>query len=257
MKKIASVLLSFFFLTLNVNAQGTSGTNAKYEYRSLIDLPTAGILQKGFSGVTLDVMPDGVVISKIEVGVFDGFSFGISYGGSNIIGSGQIDWYKLPGVNIRARVIDESQTLPAITLGFDSQGKGFYDKVLDRYQIKSPGFFAAASKNFEFLGYLSIHGVINYSLERDDADKDLDLGIGFEKTIGGRVSLVGEYDFAVNDNTGQSLGKGNGYLNMGLRWSVGDGLTLGLNLRDLLENKKFVSNKADRGIFVEYVKSLF
>ena len=256
MKKIAA-LLCFLGISTVIFSQGTGGTNAKYEYRSLIDLPTAGILQKGFSGVTLDVMPDGVVISKIEVGVFDGFSFGISYGGSNIIGTGQIDWYKLPGVNVRGRVIDESQTLPAITVGFDSQGKGFYDRALDRYQIKSPGFFAAASKNFEFLGYLSMHGVVNYSLERDDADKDLDLGVGFEKTVGGRVSIIGEYDFAINDNTGNSLGKGNGYLNMGVRWSVGDGLTLGLNLRDLLENKKFVSNKADRGIFVEYVKSLF
>jgi hypothetical protein len=256
MTKITSLFYFLVFSTLLI-AQGSGGTNAKYEYRSLIDLPTAGILQKGFSGVSLDVMPDGVLISKIEVGVFDGFSFGISYGGSNIIGSGQIDWYKLPGINIRARIIDENQALPAITVGFDSQGKGYYDRSLDRYQIKSPGFFAAAAKNFEFLGYFSVHGVLNYSLERNDNDKNINLGIGFEKTIGSKVSVVGEYDFAVNDNADKSLGKGNGYLNLGVRWSVGDGLTLGLNLRDLLENKKFVGNKADRGIFVEYVKSLF
>ena len=147
--------------------------------------------------------------------------------------------------------------MPAITLGFDSQGKGKYDDVLDRYQIKSPGFFAAASKNFEFLGYLSLHGVINYSLEREDGDKDLDLQIGAEKTLGSRFSLIAEYDFAVNDNTGNSLGDGNGYLNMGVRWSVGEGFTVGLNLRDLLDNKKFNSNKADRGLFVEYVRGIF
>jgi hypothetical protein len=205
----------------------------------------------------MDVMPYGVVMSKIEVGTFDNFSFGISYGGSNIIGVGKVEWYKLPSVNVRARIIDETESLPAITLGFDSQGKGLYDKNLGLYQIKSPGFYATASKNFAILGYLSIHGVINYSLERDDNDKDLNLGIGFEKTIGEKVSLVGEYDFAINDNTGSSLGDGTGYLNLGVRWSLGDGLTLGLNLRDLLDNKKFVSSKADRGIFVEYVKAIF
>lgn len=256
MKK--SVAIFFFLLISNfLHAQGTGGTNAKFEYRSLIDIPTAGILAKGYSGVTLNVMPYGVVITKLEVGVFDGFSFGISYGGANIIGTGTINWYKLPGINVRARIVDETQTLPAITIGFDSQGKGSYNRDLDRYQLKSPGFFAAASKNFEFLGYLSLHSVVNYSLERDDADKDLNLGIGFEKTIGGKVSLVGEYDFAVNDNTGLALGKGNGYLNLGIRWSVGDGLTLGMDLRDMLENKRIIGNKADRGIFVEYVKALF
>jgi len=253
------ILISFIFIAFSfqIFAQGTGGTNAKFEYRRLIDLPTAGILEKGFAGVTMDVMPLGVVITRIEVGVVEGFSFGISYGGRNVIGSGAIDWNKWPGVNIRARIIDETQFLPAFSIGFDSQGKGAYDRDLSRYQIKSPGFFVAASKNFEIFGYLSVHGVINYSMERDDADKDLNLGVGFEKTMGSKVSLIGEYDFAVNDNNGNAFGKGNGYLNFGLRWSVGDGLTLGLDLRDFLNNKRVNGNKADRGIFVEYLKSIF
>lgn len=258
MKK-SLILFSLLYLLVakNILSQGTSGTDAKFEYRSLIDVQTAGILEKGYAGVTLDVMPLGVVISKIEVGVYNNFSFGISYGGSNIIGQGKIDWYKLPAVNIRLRIVNETESYPAITLGFDSQGKGTYDRNLERYQIKSPGFFAAASKNFEFFGYLSLHGVVNYSLEREDNDKDLNLAFGFEKTLGNKISIVGEYDFAVNDNTGRALGEGNGYLNLGLRWSVEDGFTLGINLRDLLDNKKFTSSKADRGIFVEYVKSIF
>ncbi|TSA28679.1 MAG: hypothetical protein D4R68_03645 [Ignavibacteriales bacterium] len=257
MKKHFLIILLSLAFSCQLFSQGTGGTNAKFEYRRLIDLPTAGILEKGFAGVTLDVMPVGVVITRIEVGVVDGFSFGISYGGQNIIGSGDIDWNKWPGVNIRARIVDETQLFPALAIGFDSQGKGAYDRDLSRYQIKSPGFFVAASKNFELFGYLSIHSVINYSMERDDGDKDLNLGVGFEKTIGSKVSFIGEYDFAVNDNTGNSLGKGNGYLNFGLRWSVGDGLTLGLDLRDFLNNKRIDGNKADRGIFVEYVKSIF
>lgn len=256
MKK-SILFISFLVLSTILIAQGTGGTNAKFECRSLIDLPTAGVLSKGFAGVSTDIMPFGVVITKIEVGVFENFSFGISYGGSNIIGTGSVSWYKLPAINIRARIIDESETFPAFALGFDSQGKGLYDKNLDRYQIKSPGFFVTASKNFVFFGYLSVHGIINYSLEREDGDKDLNLGVGFEKTLGEKVSFVGEYDFAVNDNTGSSLGKGNGYLNLGLRWSVGEGLTLGVNLRDLLQNRRIMGNSADRGIFVEYLKALF
>ncbi len=230
MKKI---FLFMIFLSLSsfVYGQGTAGESAKFEYRTLIDMPTAGILEKGYVGATTDIMPYGVVIEKLEVGAFDNISFGISYGGANIIGSGDPQWYKLPGVNFRFRLWDESITIPAFALGFDSQGKGEYFDSSSRYAIKSPGFYAAVSKNFEFLGYLSLHGTVNYSLESKDGDNFLNLYIGFEKTIGSTVSLVGEYNFAFNDNKSGNYGKGNGYLNMGLRWALGQGFTIGLDLK--------------------------
>ena len=263
MKQTTKILFFFLIIVSPSFSQGTAGTNAKYEYRSLIDMPTAGILEKGHVGVGMDVLPYGVIISKIEVGVFDNFSFGISYGGSNIIGSGKVDWYKSPGINARLRVLDETEGTPAITLGFDSQGKGSYFESLNRYEIKSPGIFAAFAKNFDFLGYLSLHGALTYSLERNDGDKDINVIVGFEKTIGGTVSLIAEYDFANNDNTGNSLGDGSGYLNMGVRWSVGDGFTIGLDLRNLVDNKKLkdeindLYRSGDRSIFVEYIRSIF
>ncbi|OIP58412.1 MAG: hypothetical protein AUK34_09305 [Ignavibacteria bacterium CG2_30_36_16] len=258
MKKLNFVFFLLSFLPSLLLAQGTAGEKAKFEYRSLIDMPSAGVLEKGFVGVSTDIMPEGVVISKIEVGVFDQISFGISYGGSNIIGSGRPDWYKLPGVNIRFRLFDESASFPAISTGFDSQGKGAYFDSTNRYAIKSPGFYGAVSKNFEFLGFLSLHGTVNYSLETKDGDNFMNIMVGFEKTIGKSVSLVGEYDFALNDNnTNSYYGEGNGYLNIGLRWSLADGFTLGLDLRDLLQNRKWSPGSADRAIKIEYIKSIF
>lgn len=239
-------------------AQGTAGEKAKYEYRFLIDMPTAGILEKGFVGVTTDVMPAGVLITRLEVGAFDNISFGISYGGANIIGSGTPRWYRLPGASFRFRLFNESTTLPAITLGFDSQGKGEYFDSTSRYAIKSPGFFGAVSKNFEFLGYLSLHGTINYSLETKDGDNFTNMFIGFEKTVGPSISIVCDYNFALNDNNlNDYYGKGNGYLNAGIRWVLGQGFTVGFDLRDLLENKKWSPSAADRAIRIEYIKNIF
>jgi Exopolysaccharide biosynthesis protein YbjH len=258
MKKgfITSIFL-FIFSNL-ILAQGTAGENAKYEYRSLIDMPTAGILEKGFVGLTTDIMPAGVVIAKLEVGAFDNLSFGISYGGSNIIGTGTPSWYKLPGINLRFRLLDESLTLPALAVGFDSQGKGQYFDSTNRYEYKSPGFFAAASKNFAFLGYLSLHGTVNYSLESKDGDNFVNLYLGFEKTIGKSFSVVGEYNFTLNDNNSNDYyGKGHGYLNCGVRWAVGQGFTLGFDLRDLLDNKKWSPSVADRALKIEYIQSIF
>ena len=252
--KIFFVLISVINLAF---AQGTAGEKAKHEYRYLVDMPTAGILEKGFVGVNTDILPNGVLDVAIEAGVFDNVSFGISYGGSNLIGTGKVDWYKLPGVNLRVRIVNETTLIPAITLGFDSQGKGNYIDSLSRYEIKSPGFFGAVSKNFEFLGYLSLHGTINYSLEQKDGDNFADIRVGAEKTLGSSFSLVVEYDLAFNDDKKSSVATGRGYLNTGIRWSVGDGLTLGFDLRDLLSNKSNTKYAADRSLKIEFIKSIF
>lgn len=254
--KIVSILL-FVFITNQIHSQGTAGESAKFEYRYLIDMPTAGILEKGMVGVTTDVLPAGVVVAKMEVGVFQNVSFGISYGAANLIGSGKPNWYELPGVNIRFRMINESLILPALVIGFDSQGKGEEFENPKRFAIKSPGFFAAASKNFQLLGYLSLHGTVNYSLEKNDGDNFLNLWVGAEKTLGTNFSLIAEYDFALNDNASSSFGEGKGYLNLGLRWAIGAGFTLGFDLRDLLQNKRWNPNAADRALRIEYIQSIF
>jgi hypothetical protein len=258
MKKTALLLL-FISLTLSdILAQGTAGDQARYEHRFLVDMPTAGILEKGYVGVVNDIMPGGVFISRIEVGVFENISFGISYGGSNIIGAGKPDWYKLPGINFRVRIISETIINPSITLGFDSQGKGVYFDSADRFAIKSPGFFAAASKNFALLGYLSVHGSVNYSLESGDGDNFVNLMAGIEKTLGPTISIVLDYDFTFNDNKSDGFfGNGHGYLNTGIRWALGEGFTIGFELRDLLNNKKWSPTTADRAIRIEYIKSIF
>jgi hypothetical protein len=257
MKKFFLTTLIVFSSVHFIHPQGTAGEKAKYEYRYLIDMTTAGVLEKGGVGLTTDILPDGVLIIALEAGVFENVSFGISYGGSNLIGTGKVDWYKLPGVNIRIRILNESILLPALTFGFDSQGKGTYNDDVNRYAIKSPGIFAAISKNFDFLGYLSFHGTFNYSLESKDGDNFVNVKAGAEKTLGSSFSLILEYDFALNDNKSPSFGDGRGYLNTGIRWSVGTGLTIGFDLRDLLSNKSETKNAADRALRIEFIKAIF
>ena len=89
------------------------------------------------------------------------------------------------------------------------------------------------------MAILSLHGSASYSLETRDGDNFINITGGFEKTLGENFSLVGEYDFAFNDNQSEIFGKGNGYLNLGVRWTLGEGFTFGFDLRDLLNNKKF------------------
>jgi hypothetical protein len=80
--------------------------------------------------------------------------------------------------------------------------------------------------------------------------------IGAEKTIGSEVSLTVEYNFAFNDNKNE-FSSGKGYLNAGLRWSVGSGFTIEFDLRDILKNSTLTETSADRGMRIEYIQAIF
>ena len=120
-----------------------------------------------------------------------------------------------------------------------------------RYAIESPAFYLAPSKNFQGMGFPGLHGGLSYSLERADGDTDPTLCIGIEKTIGPIASSITEYDMGM-DPDHHAPGRGCGYLNMGLRLSIDDGLTIEFNLNDLFRNQ-VASAHGNRTLKVEYV----
>jgi hypothetical protein len=252
MKNITIVILLILISGI-VFAQNTAGDESNVEPRYIIDTPTAGILKRGAVAFDGNFFQNGGVMFGIYVGALDKLTIGVSYGGVGIIGKDSVTMQKLPGVMLKYRIIDESDALPAVAFGFDSQGKETYIDALERFTIKSRGIFIAASKNYSFLGFLSFHGGVNWSMEKKD-DKDMDGFLGLEKSIGSEISLLTEYDFAFNDNAPSSLGQGNGYLNAGLRWSLAGGLTLGFDFKNSVKNQNNVTF-ANRTIKVEYVRT--
>ncbi|MGO9481544.1 MAG: YjbH domain-containing protein [Candidatus Kryptoniota bacterium] len=251
---ITSLLISSAAFAGNIN--GSAGSDAQVESLYLIDMPTAGILHNGMIGMNVHFYESSGVMMSIEAGAFNRLTFGLSYGGTNIIGTGPVGWNKFPGVNIRFRLLDETTEFPAVTLGFDSQGKDAYVSQYDRYLYKSPGFFAAGSKYFNMLGYLGIHGGINYSLENGDGNKNVNFFIGADKTIGSDISLMLEYNFGLNDNLSDSLrlaSAGPGYFNSGVKWSVGNGFTVEFDYKNLFDLKKTGSVRTIR---IEYVQAM-
>jgi hypothetical protein len=256
--KILSTLVACLLVPLAGEmsmAQGSAGTGGNIEPRYLVDVPTAGMLAKGAFALDVDIYQEGGMLLGLSIGIIDRLSFGISYGGTRLIGARSPVMNKAPGVSIKVRLFEESVDNPAVAVGFDSQGRDGYLKDLDRYTIKSPGFFAAVSKNYSLIGFLSVHGGLNYSLERADHDRDLNIFAGVEKTIGSVVSFMVEYNLAINDDEQQTVGRGRGYLNSGLKWSVGGGLTLGVNLKDMGKNARNVT-VGNRTVRLEYIRFL-
>lgn len=202
----------------------------------LIDCPTAGTLDRGSFKTALHSYENGGLLGTIQVGISDRIMFGISYGGSNIVGTGPVDWNPKVGVNVRYRIIDETYGMPAFGIGYDGQGRGAYNWDLDRFLEKSKGAYVVASKSFNFLGFLALHAGLNYSFEHEDGDKDLDGYVGLEKGINNDLSIFGEYDLAMNDNSVRSIGDGKGYLNAGFRWSFQGKLDINFVWKNILKN---------------------
>ena len=115
------------------------------------------------------------------------------------------------------------------------------------------------SKNYNLMGNFGIHVGINKTLEMEDGDDDLNIFFGIDKELNRTFSLMIEYDAMLNDNNNEynyediSLGKGIGYLNAGLRWSVADNLLLELNFNDIHRNQ-VTSETAHREFKVLYSK---
>jgi hypothetical protein len=252
MKKYVTIFL--VIIATSLSAQNSAGDAANIEPRYIIDTPTAGVLKRGAFSFESNFFQDGGVMFGLYAGALDRLTFGVSYGGVGIIGKGKVNMQKLPGVTVKYRLFDETEAIPAIAFGFDSQGKETYIDSLERFTIKSRGIFIAASKNYAFLGFLSFHGGVNWSMEKKDGDKDMDVFVGIEKSIGQELSFLTEYDFAFNDNHGNAYGRGNGYLNAGLRWSLASGLTLGFDLKNIVKNQNNVTF-ANRTLKVEYVRT--
>ena len=254
----------YFLLLVIISTILISQSNQPYPPINLVSIPTAGTLPKGYFSFENTFMNQGSILPKFSIGITDNFTLGMSFGVSNFIGNGNIKKHKsYPEVQIKYRVYDETETVPAVVIGIDTQGRGEYFEKhetlsLNRYEQKSFGFYIVMSRNWVALGNFGFHFGLNKNLtETDDKDDDINIFLGFDKELNKSFSIYGEYNFARDDdryNDGiQDIiyRKGNGYLNAGLRWSATDNLMLEINVNDLSKNDR-VSDAMNRELKIIY-----
>ena len=162
-----------------------------------------------------------------DVGVWDRFQFGVSYGASNLIGAGDPQFYDIPGVQLRIVAIEQGYVMPHVILGFDNQGYGDYD---ERYDIRSKGLSCQINKTFS-VPNLVIHPSlgVNYCFESDGG---VDIFGGIEFDFGAMSALLIDYTPNFNDPVDEDKG----YLNVGLRLIFYGEMFFEFSLRDLLGN---------------------
>ncbi len=228
---------------------------ADLQPRWLVDSPTAGLLPKGSFAMDLRFYGENGILTQLEVGLLNRASAGFSFGGEQLVGNKGARWNPRIEFMGRVRVIEEGIQIPALAVGFHSQGYGAYDQDLERYTTKSKGFYAVLSKNFgSVLGDIGVHGGLNRSLEDGDGDGDISGFVGIDKQFGRMFSLLLEYDFAFNDNQDNTLDSGRGgLLNGGGRWTIIQRFTLEFDLKNIFRSGRR-SPTPDREIRVLYVQ---
>ncbi|MBL7032568.1 MAG: hypothetical protein ISR91_00325 [Candidatus Delongbacteria bacterium] len=266
--KVSLIVLSGLVLLLaggSACAQDDTGAPPAVPLNYLIDTPTAGLLERGEMGFDSRIYGDGGVLFTFQVGVFQAFNMGVSYGGTGIVGQGEVNWNRQPEVHLRYRLLNESFIWPAVNIGYSSQGYGRHYE--DRYQFKARGFYGVTSKNFLLAGrsIIGFHAGINYNNNEVDDDSGPNYWFGYHHALNQDLMLVLEYDCALRDKyVLQQLAdepvmelhrRDRGYLNGALRWTFAKKLSLIFHFKDLLGNQENLEN-FEREIRIQYVETL-
>jgi hypothetical protein len=258
MKKLSIVLLfslvASIFTTYKTYGQGSAGSRTFYDSRYVVDMPTAGVLPKGAFSAYAHEFAKGGLMLELSAAPFTNFNLGLSYGGSGLIGDyDKVSFQNLPGIHLTWRVIDETISIPAVALGAGTQGRGFFCPKFKRFQTMSPGIFIAASKTFSWaMGSVAFHGGLTYSFEPLPQDRSVNFYAGLEQSIGSYASI----NLVINptiDDKNKSFMKEKGLLNAALRWSISKGLTVELQVRDMLGHINN-SNGFSRDIGLEFTR---
>lgn len=248
------ILFLIYSSSYSLFAQGSSGEKAKYESLYIVNMPTAGVIPPNSFAIYSNIFENSGMFFEFNACPFTGFNFGLSYGGTNILGNKDVSWQNLPGLLIRIRIIDESLKFPAILIGFNTQGRGSYIVKSKRFQNLSPGFFLSASKSYTWkLGYLAFHGGINYSLEPLPSERTPNSYAGIEQSIGNRSSLNLEYNATLDEKPGLIMDK-RGLLNLSIRYAFTQNMTVEFQFIDLL-NYSVEGQRAMRRFGIEYIDS--
>lgn len=266
MRKFLSLILILTLTTAIAMAQHSLTYNTTSKARSLIDIPTAGALDRGEYDFDTRIFANGGILMGFSVGLFDRFNMGILYGGTEVISdSPNIKWNENPGVEVKYRLVQENVYIPALSLGYSNQGFGPYSTDNDttdsddakRYQIKSPGLYVVGSKNFKIMGHkdMGFHLGANLNTSEREDDDGVNFFTGVDVSINEQIALILEYNLALDDDSDQAYGEGKGYLNGGIRWSFAQNLLFQFNFKDLTSNNKYTSS-INREVKIVYYQNI-
>ena len=281
MNKLLNKLIVIVFSSTVLLSQ----MNHPYPPLDLVSIPTSGTLPRGSYTLETLLTKNGGFVPRLMIGLTDNFSLGMSFGVRNFIGEDRAQKNKsTPEVQVKYRIFEESESVPAFLIGLDTQGYGPFiqtaeytryinddsgslipvleTREINRYEQKAWGIYAVLSKNWNAMGNLGFHvGVNKNTFETKDNDSSFNFFFGLDKELNRSFSFLVEYNAALNDGKEYSasdpelddltIGKGKGFLNAGIRWNVASNLLIEINLKDINLDKDDYVNREVKIMYSE------
>lgn len=136
----------------------------------LIDTPTAEVLPLRDLGIRARIFTGGGVLSYFDFTVLNRLSIGASLTAEHLVGESDEDIKLLvPALQLKYRLYDGGETLPAFALGFDNQGF-YYNHDKDEYEQPAKGLYLAATKEILTPGLIFNPG-LNVTVDGFEFDK--------------------------------------------------------------------------------------
>lgn len=251
--QISTYIILLLISASSAFSRGTAGYKTPYESREIVDMPTAGVIPKGSYNIKTKLYREGGIALESNFSFLKNFMLGLSYSANKVIGSGDLEFQGVPGLNLKFRVFDETLHVPAIAIGFSNQGNGMWLSEGKRFENLSPGFYLALSKNFSWaLGDISTTAGFNYSLEPSAKDRSVNVYGGFEQTLGKYFSFCSELNLSLDDNA-PHIPPVN--LAVSIKSSIARGVTLELQLRNrLYQGQSMRDATLDRRMSIDIIK---
>lgn len=241
---ICLLLIAPFFPSLALASQFQEPTK-------IVELLSAGVFSKGTYAIESNFFKSNGLRLALDFAPFSNLNIGVSFGGTNIIGSSSITFQELPAVTIKFRFLDEKLNFPALAIGVSTQGFGPYYTGLKRFETFSPGVFLVGSKAFKnIIGIFDVHLGANYSFEPKPSARSVNFYLGMCQTMFDYFRVNIEYNANLDEHTKEIM-KSKGLLNFSIDISLAQNVKFGLIFKDLLGNIQN-QDKPERNISIGY-----
>ncbi len=183
-----------------------------------IDNPLPVLLNHGEVYIQFRNEPIYKMRAKLGVGIWNSIILGVSFGGDNLVGYGDVAWEKRPSLDLRIRFF-ESEFLQCV-VGFNDEpvenysGKDLFGTVGFRLYIGSFRLLLCGGGNYKFT---------------ENGNKGIDLFANSVLNINGPHSIHAEYILGANYDNGNSKNR----FNIGYRIQSG-ALGVQFDLKNIL-----------------------
>jgi hypothetical protein len=208
----------------------------------VIDIPTADVVDHYGYNVNFRFGSEGALQTKTAFGVFPRLNMGFGLDAERVLGTRDARMNK-PTLNVKFRLFDGTEVLPALAIGFDGQGY-VWNKTLDEYEQREKGLYAVASHEI-IVPDLMLHlGVNHFDFDHGNSTRGF---VGLVYTIDQILGLMVEWDHATEFDERR--------VNFGAKYYVTPVFTVDAIGRNIPERAGSDSRETERIVRLNYTGS--